>query len=420
MKQWCGWVWLGALSALACGGQAEVRSSQSATQQAPQKADSAKQPVDFNALLAREVVPNRPQPFTSLDGTLKGAIEGKQAPTVAYEKNFMTITSPIGSEASLICHIYEQDIHPGAGLSNILKTVTQTGKIAIVKIAVNDVDVIANAGAIYVTVVYQTDQNGQKAVGTLKLFLHGGITRGVVCLHDEVGYAKTFSRITRGLVESLTYPSRLAKPRLVEVVRAKLGEQVIGFAQSQVIDSPKGVRLTISSSARVMPVAPAEVSTSDSVAIEAMDPSNHKILNGQYDEYESGAESLSLKLESVGKNGYHYKGTTHNKPIEGDFKTKDKAGLFSGLVHDEAVAKLVRDKKKSSLKFEEYDPDSDPTQTEQVVATVDGPARRATLKWERLTLDKQLDENGYALGAQGQIGKVTLSMERLLRSGGLQ
>ncbi len=409
----------GACLLTACGRAGSPGAAESPTPTPAAATPAAKKgPVDFAALEAREADAQKPLPFASKDGSLHGTIEGNAPPKVSYHEGFMEVAASIGSETPVDCMVYDQDIRVGASLSSVLASITQQGKATLVKIGVDSVEAMGDAGGVYATGIYQTVQNGQQAVGSLKIFLHGSLEHGVMCLHDEVGYRKTFARVTRGLVESLKFPSQFNKPRLVEIVRFKIGEQPVGYSQSTVVDMPNGVRLSISASSRLLPVAAAEVSTSDSLSILGLD-AEHRIVTGKYSEHEGATESLVLDLTRADKNRYHYEGKAHQKPLTGEFTTKDKKGLLASIARDLQIAELARDKKSKVLKLEEYSPDSDPTRTETVSANVNGAARRVKLTWGGVTVEEQLGDDGFAVSGQAQLGKITLSLDRLVRNGQL-
>ncbi|MFZ5896070.1 MAG: hypothetical protein ACOY0T_33750 [Myxococcota bacterium] len=400
-----------------CGAAQQGNNAESAASSGGDESGT-KPKLDFAAMLEREVEALKPASFATKDGSVTGTIEAKSAPKVTHHEGFTEVAAPIGSEVAVSCMVYDNDLRPGASLSAVLASVGQDGKAKVERVAIDAVDAFADAGALYATLLYKSQQNGKDLVGTVKLFFHGSFEHGVMCLHDEVGYRKSFARITRGVVESLKYPIRLGKTRMVEVAKVSLGEQPVGYVQQVVAEASNGVILSVSSLARFLPVAPAEIATSDSVTILGLD-ADRNIVTGDFTVYEGATEALAIELERKDKGRYHYKGTAHQKPIEGDFTSKDKKGLLAPVARDKQIAELARAKKSKTLKFEEYSPDSDPSKPEAVSAALDGATRRVKVTFGEIVLDEQLAEDGFPQKGEVHIGKHTLVLDRLVRTGSL-
>lgn len=412
----CAAVLIGASGFIACAGGAGK-----ATAEAPPESTSGAEPsqqgkVDFAALEAREAKPLEPRAFASKDGSLQGKLGSSGPLKVEHYENFTQVSAPIGSEAPVVCMIYDQDLKVGFALTKALASVTSEGKAKFAKVGLEGLEAMAGAAGVYATGIYQIAQGDQKGIGSLKLFFHAGLEHGVMCLHDELGYKKSFAGLTRNLVESLNFKRTFENPRVVEVARVKLGEQLVGFSQSLLVDMPNGVPVSISTSSRLMPVAPGEIATGDSITILGLD-AERRILTGKYEEYDGAEDSLAINIRRGEGGRYSYEGTSHHKPIQGEFKVRDKKGLLSGVARDVAIAELVRAKKKQTLKFEDYNPSSDPTRVEQITVAVDGPARKLTTRWESISLDLSLDEQGYGENGTAHVGKINLGMERLFRKG---
>lgn len=413
---YCAAIVFGASGLMACGAGASQGSAQTPAETAPAAAASQQGKVDFAALEAREAKPLEARPFASKDGSLQGKLESSGQLKVEHHDIFTQVTAPIGSEAPVVCMIYDQDLKVGFALTKALASVTSAGKAKFAKVGLEGLEAMAGAAGVYATGIYQIEQGEQKGIGSLKLFFHAGLEHGVMCLHDELGYKKSFASLTRNLVESLSFKRTFENPRVIEVSRVKLGEQLVGFSQSLLVDMPNGVPVSISTSSRLMPVAPGEVATGDSIVILGLD-GERRILTGKYEEYDGAEESLAINIRRAEAGRYSYEGTSHHKPIKGDFKVREKKGLLSGVARDAMVAELVRAKKKQSLKFEDYTPSSDPTRVEQTTVTVDGAARKLTMQWESVSLDASLDEQGYVDTGTAHVGKINLSIERLFRKG---
>lgn len=408
-------VLLGTCGLTACGASAAKTPAQ-APASAASTAPTPAAKVDFAALEAREVNGLGAQLFASKDGALQGKLESSGKLKVEHHQLFTQLTAPIGTEAPVVCMIYDQDLKVGFALTKALASVTNGGRAKFVKVGLEGLEAVAGAAGVYATGVYQIAQGEQKGIGSLKLFFHAGLEHGVMCLHDELGYKKSFASLTRNLVESLSFKGTFDKPRVAEVVRMKLGDQLVGFSQSLLVDMPNGVPVSISTSSRLMPVAPGEIATSDSITILGLDASRH-VLTGKYEEYDGAEPTLALNIRRGDKGQYSYEGTSHQKPIQGTFKVHDKSGLLAGVARDVAVAEVVRKKKKQTLKFEDYDPSSDPSRVEQITVAVDGPARKLKTDWESISFELNLDEEGFGQNGTARVGKIELAMERLFRTG---
>jgi hypothetical protein len=401
----------------ACGG-AKPGDAAAPSAEGTEAAPSEPAARDFGSMLEREVEPLTPAAFASKDGSIKGTMETKQPLRVEPREGFTEVTAPIGSAVPMSCMVYDSDLHVGAALSNVLNHLASQNKARIAQVSVDNVEAFADAAAVYATVLYKTDQKGKEAAGTVKLFFHGSFEHGTMCLHDEVGFRKTFARVTRGFVESLKYPVQLGTTKMVEVVKVLLGDKPVGYSQSLVVEAKNGVTLSVSSSARVLQVAPTEFSTSDSTTILGLD-ADRRILSGNYTALEGNSETLALTLERGEKGKYHYKGTVRQKPIDGTFTSKDKKGLLSPLAHELEAAEVARAKKSKQFKYEDYSPESDPTKTEPVTASVDGAKGSLQLKLGEIVVNESLADDGFAQKGEIQLGKITLTLQRLVRTGSL-
>ncbi|MGC4093018.1 MAG: hypothetical protein QM756_35050 [Polyangiaceae bacterium] len=374
-------------------------------------------PRDFRALLARDVAALPVQPFESKQAALRGAIEAKSPPEVSFKDGYVQVAAPIGADTAVVCMVYDGDLRPGVALSTLFSKVFESGARELERVGIDSVEAFAGAAAIYATALYRSSK-GDNAAGTLKVFLHAGFERGVMCLHDEVGYRRAFARVSRGFVERLEYEKKIGATRLLEVVKLSLGQQTVGVFQTLVAVAKGGETVAVSSTSRFLPISPTELATSDSIAIEGLDR-EHRIEHASYGAHEGADESLSLELSRGERGRYQYKGTQHGEPLAGDFTTKDKKGLLAGVGRDERIAEAFRAKRGLVLDIEEYSPVSDPTKTELLRASVDVAKRRLSIQVADVAIDERVDEQGFASDGEIQIGKQTLRLERLLRNGSL-
>ena len=186
LTRWISLLMLGSLAG--CGGK------QGQAQVAGEGATGGEQGnIDVQALMKRESegLTRRKLAVQSLRAEVLSAAD----PKVVVEDNVAKVVIPIGAEADVQCLLYDQDPLPGSTFVNIVESMKKEFEVR--QVATGAMEVVKEAPVTPLTLVYAAKTAEGTALGQLKLAFHSRLGSSSLCMHDELGYVKSFTDVSR-------------------------------------------------------------------------------------------------------------------------------------------------------------------------------------------------------------------------------
>jgi hypothetical protein len=370
---------------------------------------------EVQELYARELPPG---PKTTLSiGNVTGEVESSTPPKGAAGEDSIKFEFPL-AHANVTCFVYPGQIDPGTQVLKIPRAMA--GKFDVRSVTAKDVVVVGDDVAIFVEAQYLVKTQQGQALGDLKAMVYTGSTPGtpMLCVHDELGYTDTFKRVTLGMAASLKRTGVAPRTqKYLEIYVEKLNGNPTGFSRERIVEGANGVVFE-QISTDLIPRSPVDLGATDTAIAEIWDRTGG--ISEIHYAHGEGEEVDTMVLKRVGANGYSYDGTHHGKKVHGDFKTKGARGLRTQVEEHAAIRALLssKEKAKSDLRFEMYSPGIDPTApVEERVQVVSRADRKVTVNMGELQIAEVLDENGKMARGEMPIGRVSLTMERVLVRG---
>lgn len=199
------------------------------------------QKVDYDALSEREVSGTYPvHPVTALSGSFTAQLQATAPADIKSGAGGdgtpeSTLTFRIGSAQPVTCTVRGARADAGMWiqqkLDDIKKVLDQRGIQGRFGMPDVGVEVEGNHPVMYVDVPVAIGAGAQERKGLLKLAVSPRDGGSVLCLHDEVGYKKTFRKVVGALVTSANVTGDRPQPVYTEIGVAKVEGKTVGFAE---------------------------------------------------------------------------------------------------------------------------------------------------------------------------------------------
>lgn len=366
---------------------------------------------DFDALAAREASGLSEQSVSGPEKRFTVKVRAAGSPKVSREANASMVEIPIGTGEVMRCEVFDGDIDTGGTIGAVLADATK--KVQIQRVAPWAIEIVDEAPVTFVHAVYTIASPKGKAVGELKLALHSAAGHPVFCSHDELGYEKTFLEGVKTFCGSIRHSGKMPpKPTFIEVQIAKLGGVPVGFSKSTVEGTGEDRKYS-DTTTMLMPISGSELRVEDGYSVQRVGPDD-LLSGGVWVSASAGHVDLNLQLERTKGGSYHYSGEVQGKKIQGDFVTKDKKGLPSGLVIARQLAAKAKGKGAYSIEVAGYHPEIDPTKPvpQQYSRNKDDAPSVIRGKLGNITLTGTLDEDGLTKNAEIPVGALSMALER--------
>lgn len=353
------WGW-SALLAWGCGGSTPPPAHEPSPEPAP--AEAEEKPFDAQTLFSREAEAIARQGVRALGDGWRAQVEAKSAPTVEIEEGgVQKISIELGWEQPLICRVYPGPLDVGQTLSQTLANVSRVAQVqSVLGYGVE------NAGLepiVFVRAVYEVDsEGGEKGAGDLKILLAPNAAGSVFCLHDALGYARSFQRVGGDFVRSFAFASPPPAPRRGELWVQTIDGLPVGFTSKKEFNQEgKGALLT-SVASKFIPVSQEALATSDTADVVQLDAQG-EVGEGNWIAFQEGREEYAVKLERKGKS-YAVTGRVRGAAV--DEKFTPRAPIWSEASLTKRFQKIAKAGKAASFQSEEYLPGIDASHATEV------------------------------------------------------
>jgi hypothetical protein len=341
---------------------------------------------NIDALTRREVspLPLRRVAFPNPGWSAKA--EAQNAPTISQLESTTIVDIPIGTQDPVRCYVYADDVDPGGTLGRVLSDAAK--QVEYVRIVPVHVAVAAEAPALQVSALYTTQGLlGDRVAGQLELLFHAVPGHPVMCMHDELGYTKSFRRVALGFSSSLRTELAPPAPRWLEVQVARIGKTPVGFTRRALIATEAGGTRTLETSSFMLPMADRTWVFEDEGSYSELDAAG-RIQHAVFAQFSGGRELLNLSIHRFA-GGYQVQGKRAGESVSGEFRTRDPQGLPGPTL----VGKWLD--QKDRVEVEEFRPNLNPAEPVTVTyqRTSSAP-RRVVARLGPMALVARLDARG--------------------------
>jgi hypothetical protein len=186
---------------------------------------------------ARESKSLKPVALKSKDGWFKVLTPGKLVGTIENVEGSYSVELDIGGDANVYCEVYPKGVDLANALrvtlGNAITNIESTqGKIEVRALEGSDAGAYGAVPYITLTWLYRVGTDKGPLVGALKQFVMEKGNLGVYCAHNDLGFTRTFTTLTRAFADSLETQEPAATPHYAEISTVALSGARMGVAVS--------------------------------------------------------------------------------------------------------------------------------------------------------------------------------------------
>ncbi len=341
-------------------------------------------------------------------------IEGRSAPKVEPpDEGQEVVIADLGLKQPINC-IVAPAFASGTTFHQVVTSIAASMTVRAARI--REIDHV-NGDPILQGEILYAPANRPRSIGLVKVAVASGSRGGLLCTHDEPGYAKTFARVVKGAYASMELKDAEPEPESVwsELQVVRVQDTVAGYERRDLYPTQdKGLVLVIRGTAAFFPSVQ-EALVMDSRSEEFSDPAG-VLTQQKFVQITKGEVTTEVELERSGKGQYTFRGTHDGKPVNGTMSTQGQ----TELAHELSLAKLGRTlltaRKPTEKSVQVYNPGEDPTalkvttlkrgSTPGVIVTLSGDSEARN----------HLEADG-TVKRQELVGPANIVQERVFQSG---
>lgn len=348
------------LSLLAgCGGSA---ASTPVREPEPSPAEAPQEPFDLEKALAREASGLSARDLRTAEWSARAL--AAEAPKVAEKDEMVSLSIPIGTANPVECFVYNSMLDSGEAIRQFIQLI-EPSKAQIARVLPWEASVHRESPALFVQALYTAPVKGGKVAGLLKIAMHADRAYPIACVHDELGYVRTFERVAKELFDSLETKEAPPRPEYTETFLLRVGKLPVGFETSDLLKGEGGERRWFTRSTLLVPQDERTLHIEDEASNVVIDAAG-RLRSGIWVELSGGKTNHRIELSQKGNFQYAYSGEVQGKKVEGTFSPATKAWLPSPIATAAELARLLKKKGPFDLKQQEYSPGIDPTKPVEV------------------------------------------------------
>ncbi len=302
-------------------------------------------------------------------GTLHLVGHGTAAATVTHEGEQFQIALPVGAAEPVRCIVFNESIDPANALRRVYENLRHEN--ADMEIRSVGAGFVGDTPHLDAQALYVVGPAERRLLGHVKFRVFNVHERGFVCLHDEPGFAATFDRATRPLLEVAAQTPRPYRYVLT------LDGSPCGWMTGQTATA-RNETTDVTLTSFLIARSAQEMVASDHVTIERYNRAG-EISEERIVENDDAAESNYLVRRTATPRRYHVEGRHLGRDIAGDF-TAASALIASNPASARAYRALTAPRAPATVNILGYAGDSPLTATTETYGlerVVD--ARRAWL-----------------------------------------
>lgn len=326
-------------------------------------------------------------------------------------------TIPIGTEAPVRCLALQNVEDAGARLGSVLDGAKE--KVSLRKVAPEPSRVVKEAPVVGLQATYTTGNDKAILFGHLKAAYHARLDAAGFCVHDEVGYAKTFRQVADSFFETLEVNPQ-DEATYHEVQFATVNDAPAGYTFLRLLPGQQGANVYQRRTFLMLQRSDTEMYFSDSAEVFTLDKDG-TVSQAWFFEGEKDRLTLEIELKREKGAKYVYAGELQGKKLQGTVSTKTPKGWSGPTMEAQELKRRMKAGKPFTWVVEKYDPGVDPTRFEEFSISrtaKDGP-RDVYVKASQMEMAGNVDEAGLMEKGAAKIGPVTLLVERAYKRGSL-
>jgi len=253
---------------------------------------------------AREIKSMEITQVNSKDGWFRVQTPGKLVNTVDKVEGSYSVELDIGGDANVYCEVFPQGFDIANGLRMTLQGALKELEASQGKIearALESTDAGAYGAVPYISLAWLYRVTGPEGplLGALKQFAMEKDKVGINCLHNDLGFTRTFAAVTRAFADSLETTDPASTPYYFDISTVSMSGARIGIAVSKLERDAEGDTRAQQTTAMLMATADGAVRSQDSTHINWLRPDG-SLINAAHIDVSNGELSHDLSLRDVG------------------------------------------------------------------------------------------------------------------------
>jgi hypothetical protein len=272
-----------------------------------------------------------------------------------------------------------------------------------------DSDVVHDTPYLRLDTLYNLGEGSEKVAGVLKGYAAQTEQSLQICIHNEIGYQKTFFGVFESFLSAIV-ANQKSPAFFAPIYQFMLNDIPIGYGREKYTTDADGDVNIQRDSAFMIPVDASSIARSDSVATEWSNPDG-SLINANVYTLENGAMTSQFNIGYI-ENKWQVEGELQGKAIKSELTHDD--WLISGFGSHIETAKL-RKSAENSAEFNMWIPEADPTSALKLVISKVVDDSKANLKLDMgpITMQFLADKNGILKQGSMQQGGVNMNINLL-------
>jgi len=363
----------------------------------------------------------------SKDGWFKLRAPGKVTKAIEKAEGSYSVEIDIGGDAPVLCEVFPESVDLANGLrvtyENAIKAIEANhGKIEARGLETSDAGSFGPVPYIKLSWLYRVaGPQGGGLLGNLKQFIMEKGTAAVYCVHNDLGYTKTFATITQAFAETFETQEPAPAPHFVEISTASMSGTKLGVTISTLERDADGDTKARQSTALLIATNDGNVQSQDSTQVNWVRPDN-SLINALNTEVSNGEVSNSLSLKQGEDGIWVVEGEVQGKAVKANLPKDAKPGNW--LAQSKELRTLLAEPKvvgrEHSMDIWISENPAKLTAAKTKVLAKKGEQFTARGEIGTITANLTLDKaTGTASSAEIKIGPIDMKLERVYISGSL-
>ncbi|HKQ61947.1 MAG TPA: hypothetical protein VJS92_11705 [Candidatus Polarisedimenticolaceae bacterium] len=385
----------------------------------------AEEPAWLAAARAREGELRKPKEIQSSDHFFRARVPAKLAGKIEPDQGAYLVRLDASTGAPVECLVFQE----AQDLAGFLRAAAKAsyeaieqarGKVAAKAVERVDAGAIGGSPFLAVDWTHRIENPGQPpAVGMLKQLAAAKDGHAIYCVHDEVGYARTFRSLAEALIDSLVFAGPAQPPPYRSEI-STLSTQGMRVSVDRVTytrDADGDTKIE-HMTASLLP-RETGLSSSDEVLIQWV-RGDGSLINSFSVSSSDGEVATELKLDPRDGGQWAVSGKFKARPFEAQLPVAKPATILGDALQLQARL-AAPDAVGSVLRAQTWLPGVDPgrlqSQELSIVRALGDGRFAARLKMAELAADLVVDGQGSAVSGTITLGPVRLELERVFAAG---
>lgn len=374
---------------------------------------------------SRESKPLTAMDLQSKDGWFKAQLPGKVVGAIEKIEGSYPMELDIGSDTNVFCEVFPEGIDLANTLRATLDTSLESIKASQGKLAARALESL-DAGSygpvpyISLSWLYRVAGPDGPQVGALKQVVMVKDGTAIYCIHNELGYKRTFANLAQAFAESLVSQLPPGAPHYQEISVASMSGSEVGVTLSRLEREADGVTRALQLTALFVATDDGKIQAHDSRHTNWI-RADGTLVNSVSNEFTNGEVSESLELKRTEGGGWSVQGEVQGKAVKTSLPKGSEPGNWIAQAH-----RLRAMMAESNPVGREYsmdiwiseNPEKLTVVKTKILAKQDDAHFTAQGKIGAIAASFVLEKaSGMATSADARVGPITMKLERIYVSG---